>query len=102
MSLLLGIAGVATLLAGVLIGWQTHDFIGFIVALVSAALSSTLFFGLAGVLSNQESILYRLQRLEAPERGRPEEKTTCAKCGRQYAKTMSYCSWCGFRDAESK
>ncbi len=91
--MLLYAAGVIILIGGAVVGVMAGSFGQFMVALVSAAVSSALFFGLGKALSNQREILTALFLQQGTQR--KTEKTVCLNCRNAYDADCAACPSCG-------
>ncbi len=96
MSIAMGIIGVITIIAGIILGISTESFVGFIVSLLSSVVSSMIFFALSVIISNQESILSKLYSLDTVNK-KLIDKTKCEKCGKEYDYDYSRCPFCNHK-----
>ena len=100
MDKILRVMAVGSIIIGAIAGAMNGGIGGLLTLTIAVAIGSVPLFALAQVLENQDMIIYRLTRLEKPERSRlnPELKVTCNKCGHKYDADMAYCSYCGQRE----
>jgi len=96
MSVFLFLAGIIVLIASIIMSIASWGFIGVIIGLPAGIISSTIFFGLAKVLENQDTILAMLQAQDERLRKSPE-KITCTRCKKEYDDSYSGCPHCAYR-----
>ncbi len=94
MILILIIIGIATIIIGTVLGFLSGSAVGFIVALGSSIVSAVIFFALAKVLENQDTIMSMMYELKK-ELKNPSKEVICAKCAKTYTSEYSYCPHCG-------
>jgi hypothetical protein len=92
MVTILYVAGILTLIIGIIVGIMSGG--GFALIILGSAIGSLIFFGLAKTLENQAEILWKLQSI-LEQTQKPIVYQACNKCGRDYDKDMASCPYCG-------
>jgi uncharacterized paraquat-inducible protein A len=92
------IAGAVILIISIIAGFSSGSMMGFLVAIAGGVSSALIFFALAKILDNQESILFRLYQREGEGKYRVLEKTACPKCSYEYDSERNSCPHCGHRE----
>lgn len=93
------IIGVIVFVLSIITGFLSRSFTGVVAGLVGGVTSSVIFFALAKIIENQESILYKMDYKEEIERKlRAQEKKTCPKCDYKYDGDYSSCPHCGYKE----
>lgn len=93
------IIGIVVFVVGIIAGIMSGSFMGFIIALISGVTSGTIFFALANILENQQSIMSKLEKHEhLLKKCGTQQKLICKKCNYEYEEDCTYCPNCGYRD----
>jgi Oxygen-sensitive ribonucleoside-triphosphate reductase len=99
MATVLFIVGAVVILISVITGFLSGSFMSFMTLVAGGFISALIFFALAVIIENQESIKGKLDlQYEAFRKSQKYEKKTCSKCGREYDYDINSCPNCGNRD----
>ena len=91
--------GMIVLVISIVTGFLLGTFFGFSISLLSGIVSCMIFFALAHILNNQQSILFKLQQLEEIyNKQMKQENKQCSNCNYEYGVTLNSCPNCGARD----
>ena len=96
MIAILYIIGVISIIVGIVLGVDTGSFLGFVAATLGGIIVSVIWFCLAVIVDNQNSIQIKLQEIENQLK-KPPAKITCTKCAKGYDDNISYCPHCAFK-----
>ena len=98
MVTLLYIIGVIILIISGIAGLYSGSFIGFLISIAGGFATTIIFFALAKILDNQETILYALANQKEKQRKHLiQEKKICSKCNKEYDFDYGSCPHCGYR-----
>ncbi|WP_407269803.1 hypothetical protein [Radiobacillus sp. PE A8.2] len=90
--------GIIVLISSVIVGVFSGSFFGFILAVIGGVFSSVIFFALAKIIDNQETMLLKIYKLEDFNRKQvKKEDTVCSKCNYTYDQELNSCPKCGWR-----
>lgn len=93
------ISGVVVILSGLITGFVTGSFLGFLLWTIGGIIPAMIFFALAQILDNQETILFNLGQQEVlVESLTKKTDKTCSSCSHTYDRKMSSCPNCGRRE----
>jgi DNA-directed RNA polymerase subunit RPC12/RpoP len=93
------VIGAIVILISIIVGFLSGSFIHFLIPVVGGIFSGIIFFALAQILDNQESILLKLEQQEAKFRKAfPIPKIECPKCNYKYDSDYTSCPHCGHRE----
>ena len=90
--------GAIVLIISIIIGIYSGAFMRFLVSVAGGIASAIIFFALAKILENQETILYKLLHQEEIQRKyQMQEKKICPRRNKEYDIDFSSCPHCGYR-----
>ncbi|MDP4091235.1 MAG: hypothetical protein Q8930_18465 [Bacillota bacterium] len=93
------VIGAIVILISVVAGFLAGSFLQFLISAAGGIFSAVIFFALAKILDNQESILYKLEHQEETLRKYlPRPKIVCPKCSYKYDDDYTSCPHCGHRE----
>ena len=91
--------GTIVLIISIIAGIYSGAFMGFLISVAGGIALAIIFFALAKILENQETILYKLAHQEENQRRyQKQEKKTCPRCNKEYDIDFGSCPHCGYRD----
>ena len=88
-------SGGVVILIGLIAGFVSGSFIGFLLSLLGGVLSAMIFFALAILIENQDLILTKLHQEEKHTAKHFKKNKTCSKCEHVYDSIMNSCPRCG-------
>lgn len=98
MVILLYIIGVISFLVSLVAGINSRNFLGIVAGIIGGISSAVIFFSLARIIENQETLLSEIEGLYSFIRNfQATEKKLCAKCSREYDVSFGSCPYCGYR-----
>jgi uncharacterized paraquat-inducible protein A len=98
MKLALYVIGAIVFIISIIAGFLS-GLLGVLIGIAGGISAAIIFFALAKIIENQETILYKLVcQEEAYRKSCNKEKKVCPKCNYEYENDYTSCPRCGYRD----
>ena len=91
--------GAIVFIISIIVGFLSGSFFQFLIVTLGGISSAIIFFALAKILDNQESILFKLEHQdEIFRKSFIQPKIVCPKCNYKYDNDYTSCPHCGYRE----